>query len=96
VKNLNKMDRFLKTAELRDLENKLIKEDISYSKMIEEINYKAFVFYTSKSEIIDIEETVRKVIKHLLDDNFIKTYIENNWTIDEITKAMISRMVTKK
>jgi hypothetical protein len=41
------MDRFLKTAELKDLEKKVTKGEISYSKMVEEINLKAYVYYNS-------------------------------------------------
>jgi len=41
------MDRFLKTAELKDLEKKVAKGKITYSKMIEEINLKAYVYYNS-------------------------------------------------
>ena len=38
-------NRFFKTAEMRDLETQLSKEEISYSRMIEIINEKADVFY---------------------------------------------------
>jgi len=45
------MDRFLKTAELKNLEKKVSEGEITYSKMIEEINLKAYIFYNSiKSE----------------------------------------------
>jgi hypothetical protein len=41
------MDRFIKTAELKDLEKKVAKGKISYSKMVEEINLKAYIYYNS-------------------------------------------------
>ena len=41
------MDRFLKTAELKDLEKKVSQGKITYSKMVEEINLKAYVYYNS-------------------------------------------------
>jgi hypothetical protein len=41
------MDRFLKTAELKDLEKKVAKGEITYSKMVEEINLMAYVYYNS-------------------------------------------------
>lgn len=52
------MDRFLKTAELRELEKRVANEEISYSKMVEEINLKAYVYYNSKKS--DKENTTNK------------------------------------
>lgn len=45
--NQNKMDIFLKTAELKELEKKVSQDKITYSKMVEEINLKAYVYYNS-------------------------------------------------
>jgi tRNA pseudouridine-54 N-methylase len=42
------MDRFLKTYQLRDLEKKVINEEITYSKLIEELNKMAYVYYMIK------------------------------------------------
>jgi hypothetical protein len=49
------MDRFLKTAELRDLESMLAKEEISYSKMVELINLKAQVWYTKHYKLVPLD-----------------------------------------
>lgn len=49
------MDKFLKTAELRDLENQVLREKISYSKMVEIINYKAQKYYNENYKLIPIK-----------------------------------------
>ena len=41
------MDRFLKTVELKDLEKKVAKGEITYSKMVEEVNLMAYTYYNS-------------------------------------------------
>ena len=48
------MDKFLKTAELRDLENQVSKENISYSRMIELINLKAQKYYNENYKLIPL------------------------------------------
>ncbi len=59
------MDRFLKTAELRDLESKVAKGEISYSKMVEEINLKAYVHYnTVKSKVNFDNKTINELDIH--------------------------------
>lgn len=59
--NQNKMDRFLKTAELKELEKKVSQGEITYSKMVEEINLKAYVYYNSlKSDNFDIRNSGEK------------------------------------
>ena len=50
------MDKFLKTAELRDLENQVSKEKISYSRMIELINLKAQKYYNENYKLIPLNE----------------------------------------
>jgi hypothetical protein len=54
------MDKFLKTAELKDLEKKVAKGEISYSKMVEEINLKAYIYYNSmRDEMFNSERYLR-------------------------------------
>jgi len=55
-----KMDKFLKTAELRDLENQVSKEKISYSRMIEIINFKAQKYYNENFKLIPITKNGHK------------------------------------
>ena len=50
------MDKFLKTSELRDLENQVLKEKISYSRMIELINLKAQKYYNENYKLIPLND----------------------------------------
>lgn len=46
-KTAKSLQKFFITAEMRDLETLLLKEEISYSRMIEIINEKAIAFYSN-------------------------------------------------
>ena len=47
------MEKFLTVAELKSLFNKSVDGEISFSKMVEEINYKAYIHYHKIKEISD-------------------------------------------
>ena len=90
------MERFLKTAHLRKLEKQVIDGEISYSRMIEDINFEAYKFFVSKQQKqIDLKETMMNVVKHLMTDDFRKIYADK-WTNEEIANAMIKSMVVMK
>lgn len=46
------MDKFINTAKLRELETKVTTEEITYSKMVEIINYEAQKYYNEKYDLI--------------------------------------------
>jgi hypothetical protein len=55
------MDRFLKTAKLKDLLKKVSEGEITFSKMVEEINYEAQKFYICR----DVEDDKSKNVVSL-------------------------------
>jgi hypothetical protein len=69
------MEKFLKTAELKELEKKVILGKITYQKMVEEINLKAYNYYNTEERknkqtaVAWLEIPTLKIIKKKLVEN---------------------------
>lgn len=85
------MGKVIKTALLRDLESKVLKEEISYSKMVELLNEKAKAhaseWQSIAEKLAEALEDLIDVYKGELDANSISLFIDStNSAITEYEK----------
>lgn len=84
------MDKFIITSKIKELEQQVLKEEISYSKMVEIINYEAQKFYNTNYILLPrkYNETflgkLTKLINHY--KQHISTYKE--WGDEDTAKTL--------
>ena len=84
--------KFIITAELRELEEKVLKEEISYSMMIQMLNEKAEAYVMQqRGEIIDLIQNatyyINKIMSDLEKEAFINLVSKIDQTFEDEFKA---------
>lgn len=80
------MERLLRVAELRDLESRVSKGEISYSRMVEIINEKHFLKLVELRQELKVNELSKPAVRQSLPDH----YDIRNKAI-ELSKECLSR-----
>lgn len=84
------MEKFIITSKIKELEKKVLKEEISYSKMVEIINYEAQKFYNTNYILLPRKSNetffgkLTRLVTHY--KQHISTYKE--WKDEDIAKTL--------